>query len=170
MLVIQVLSIGAILIFATLWQWRLWEQYDGGSYEPQVKRIHLTHVIIPGLFCVVLTVGFFGFGIIRLCDDKSRFTIGAFLSVMGKVIVFDIMLLLKTWFARILTGIVVAVEIYNLTEYKQFAAIPILSALFDWLFDSASPAVGYVYLVAVLMYGCVTSELEHIKNYLLNDQ
>jgi hypothetical protein len=176
MLAFQVISIGIVVILTVAWQIYAFAHLvvvdnsnDRKNARAKVNRTSgpvITHLLIPFGACLIVTLGFFALGIIRLFDGNSSFDLSDFLLTMAKVIIFDIALFLKTWFAQLITGIIVIVAIYDFTEYGHFDAIPVLSALLDWLFDSTPSVIQYSYLAVILAYGIVTTELDRLGSLL----
>lgn len=148
---IEILLIGLLVVGSVVWQVKLCEKdssswYGWDDFADYPKRLR-----VPLGVGFITMVGAIGYVIVTMVQgDGERMLLGFF--VFLRAIVFSVVLAFKAYIGPLFTAFVLGTEIYFLFEYKSFHAIPIVSALVDWLFDFAPEWLGATYIALTAAY------------------
>ena len=147
--ILKVLLIGVISAGGIYWQYYLIGEKDAQDGPRRMIYASIAALIFVGGIAVATAVGVF--------DDGRRVSLSTVLANSGKATVLGLAFLLKSYLAPIFAAFSLSCVVYFLLTYGELHSLPLVQALFDWVFSNAPKWVGGVYAVAVGVYSLVVS-------------
>lgn len=141
---LQFLLLGGIIILGLSWQTFLFKND---------KKIGPRRIYTPIIFTIVVAIGVIAHGTISLMDERNTlYEFNHLINNLIVVFVFGLGFVVKSYLGPIFLSGVLAVVTYNLFEYSEFYAIPVLEEFLDFVFSALPEWLEILYLVLSGIY------------------
>jgi prepilin-type N-terminal cleavage/methylation domain-containing protein len=142
--ILKVILIGLICVCGIAWQAFLImkkDVYDGPR-----------RVIPAAAVAVVFVVGMAVSSLLAFLDDRRDIPFWTILENTGRGTLLGLALIVKSYLAPITAAFTLSCVVYFLLTYGEFRSIPLIQALFEWVFINAPKWISIGYVAGVGIY------------------
>ena len=156
----EIFFIIAIVVASVIWQIILVKNDSSSNRLPR-------RIVGSGIYSAVIMLGILGYSIYSFNDASKNYSLMNIFNNLGKAVILCLMFTFKSYFGPVFLGGTLAVSIfYTLhTGVISISAIPVISAIVNWVFSNVPEHIKNMYYVGLALYALYFSVVDTADDY-----